>query len=534
MALAIKVRVAQPEFRFVAVDGTGSPLSHLEKKNVRVFVMYQYLHQQKQPSLKVQPPRIVTQPPSLRPQFSTRPRWRTRKSRVAKQSTDPDRRTHGAVQTLPVEHIDFRKFPLIPHLTELPVDFRDSGTLSLLQYYHHSFWVNSYAANPNGTFMALAKQAPAALHALLTLVAVHRRDSFSWDLTEVYFHHRGLGLRSIARSLEENDRLVLVQNSAAIAVMSTSDIEFGWPLRYLSGHISAMERLVLLLGGIDSLDDDEDAQRVIAWADIFHAAFIMQKPRLLLPAKIAAIEWDELAGTLANFRPKDQPAFDLEHITLAPDLEEIRWQLQLLSRAKSKLIRHRDPWLCRLFSNLLWKLEHMLLSRSIDITTKIGTSHPPPSEVLLGAFGIAAIVLTFSEIRDLVSPVILASLAESIKLFLVEYFWKSRSRVATDSTSEKDSLPERSLNADPTLLVLIWTLFQGWQSTLEGSKERRWYVAHLARICGVSALTTVTEVVSLLGHIVPCQANTPSKVAQLLEDIKNVAGRGSPAQFKRE
>lgn len=126
----------------------------------------------------------------------------------------------------------------------LSIDLSDLETLSLLQYYHTSFWANLYACNPEGFWLSTALMDPATIHATLSLMAIHQRDMFSYNLSKTYFKHRGEAIKIIAHRLSYPDQAISDATNGAVAILSTSDKEFDWSFEVQKLHSTGLSRLI--------------------------------------------------------------------------------------------------------------------------------------------------------------------------------------------------------------------------------------------------------------------------------------------------
>lgn len=105
----------------------------------------------------------------------------------------------------------------------LPIDISTPGTLSLLEYYHTSFWDNSIANNPEGKWMTVATRHPALLHATLCVVALHKVQIHGRVHAPLYLWHRGEAIRLISQKLANHGHATSDATLAAVATLSSAD-----------------------------------------------------------------------------------------------------------------------------------------------------------------------------------------------------------------------------------------------------------------------------------------------------------------------
>ena len=110
-----------------------------------------------------------------------------------------------------------------------PINISTPGTLSLLEYYHTSFWDNSLACNPEGKWLSVAVSDSAVLHATLSLVAIHRFQTSGGPQTNSYLWHRGEAMRLVSKSLADPAHATSDATIGAVSILSTSDNSVSLP-----------------------------------------------------------------------------------------------------------------------------------------------------------------------------------------------------------------------------------------------------------------------------------------------------------------
>ncbi len=280
------------KLHFVTVHAPNSQPSTdtNDRKTVRAFVMKGYLRQKKDLEWKIAPPPVpspidshMSRFRSSIPQVRVQAPNRTKKTRSAPGFMQkPKQRQlipapagtedHVKQQYQRKSEVSIHDLDSLDAFQVLSIDLSDSETLGLLQYYYTSFWANSYACNPEGSWISVALMDSATMHATLTLVAIHRRDRFSIDLSNVYFRHRGKAMKIIASRLNDPKESLSDATIGAVAILSTSDNEFDWSREAQTSHSNALSRLIALRGGIEALSTNRHVQRVSAWADLLQSA----------------------------------------------------------------------------------------------------------------------------------------------------------------------------------------------------------------------------------------------------------------------
>ena len=103
------------------------------------------------------------------------------------------------------------------------IDTSTPEALGLLEYYHHSFWDNSLAVNPEGQWMSVAASDAVTFHATLCIVALHKVQTRGGPQTNSYFWHRGEAMRLISQNLADPEHATSDATIGAVAVLSAND-----------------------------------------------------------------------------------------------------------------------------------------------------------------------------------------------------------------------------------------------------------------------------------------------------------------------
>ena len=97
------------------------------------------------------------------------------------------------------------------------------GTSALIEYYHHGFWENSLAVNPEGTMMPMALSDPVIFHATLCRVALHKLQTRGGPTESSFFWHRGEAMRLISQTLADPRQATSDTTIGAVAILSNAD-----------------------------------------------------------------------------------------------------------------------------------------------------------------------------------------------------------------------------------------------------------------------------------------------------------------------
>ena len=232
---------------FVNVAVTSSravPVRNAEQeRSIRAHVMRAHLQQKAKPSRSRNTSSALLQLSDHLNQFRLPSRRDHKRShhRSQKLSSDKHALTSESAHTrmkpvAPKHHQSLHELLLARSLgsgtlstVPSPIDTSTPGTLSLLEYYHTSFWDNSIACNPEGKWLSVAVSDSAMLHATLCLVAIHKFQSRGGPQTNSYFWHRGEAMRLISKNLADPAHATSDATIAAVSILSSSDNSVSLP-----------------------------------------------------------------------------------------------------------------------------------------------------------------------------------------------------------------------------------------------------------------------------------------------------------------
>ena len=237
-----KKRRQDPKFFFVNVAVTPSrahiPVRDAQKERyIRAHVMKDYLQK------NLGPPKPSITSPDISQlsehliQFSLPSRQKQQQSRRRSKKVDSDERalTSASVpkrmraiipklqQSLP--DVALAKALAENLLCKFPSTINTStpGTMTLLEYYYHSFWDNSLAVNPEGQWMSTAISDPVMFHSTLCLVALHKTQASDGPQARSYLWHRGEAIHRISQNLADPGQATSDATIGAVALLSASD-----------------------------------------------------------------------------------------------------------------------------------------------------------------------------------------------------------------------------------------------------------------------------------------------------------------------
>ena len=496
------------ELRFVAVSGqksrTGADKG--ERRSVRAFVMRDYLRNKNDPNWNFTPAKVtdrmtshISRFRSSRPESATTPRKRktatTRGQRVESSSSQrlliP---ATGAMADQSSTVSSPHDLDMMDPFGTLAVDVGDADTRDLLQYYQTTFWANSYACNPEAQWISVALMDPAIIHATLSLVAIHRRDCFSFDLSKVYFKHRGEAMKIVAQRLSNMHQSLTDETIGAVALLSSSDNHFDWPSDAQSTHSQALGRLIAMRGGMQKLTSNRHIQRVAGWADMLQSAMHGTDLQVEMPAAIQEISTGEDSNqNVRGIGDQDLPMGILLR-DLSSNVGSMLRQLRILSSLKVSLLEERNEELCHTFSNLLWKLEYSILARSEKLHL---TRHGDivRDALLSKVVGTATLIFSYLTLRDLAAPILYTRLSQRLSVQFSSTMMSNWNELGSDPLAEEE------------LAIILWALFLGWRGSRKDHDKQAWYVDQLAQVCWRHGVLSYNTIKAKIQSVLP-QAHT--------------------------
>ena len=226
-----------PTLHFVKVAVTRSrahfPVRDAQQERfIRAHVMHDYLQQKFKSSKPRNASSTVSKLSDHLIQFRTLSKEKQKRSRRGTKEVISDERTSAPTKMRAIMPKDPQSLRDVVSATSLtnsilgnfPSPIKSTpGTSALLEYYHHSFWENSFAVNPEGTWMSVAITDPAVFHATLCRVALHKFQTRGGPQASSYFWHRGEAMRLISQNLADPGQANSDATIGAVAVLSTAD-----------------------------------------------------------------------------------------------------------------------------------------------------------------------------------------------------------------------------------------------------------------------------------------------------------------------
>ncbi|OAP60340.1 hypothetical protein AYL99_05342 [Fonsecaea erecta] len=510
------------ELRFVAVSGQKAhpTTDKKERSSVRAFVMRDYLRQKSDPTSKFTPANVGERMTSHISRFRSARPSSTVKPRKRRMVATRDRRSEGKpkgqrlIVPAPAESHEERSRTSRLHdldsldpFSTLDVDLAGPQTQSLLQYYQTSFWANSFACNPEARWISVALMDPAIIHATLSLVAIHRRDCFSMDLTKVYFKHRGEAMQIVARRLSNLQESLSDETIGAVALLSSSDNHFDWPSDTQTTHSRGLGHLISMRGGMETLNSNRHIQRVVGWADLLQSAMHGTKLRTQMPAVVEEASAEGLIPD--NDSEKEEPMASSSIVLqdLPQEIGDVLRQLRILSSVKTNLLEDRQQQMCRTFSNLLWKLEYSILDepQSPTSTADHRQGDALSQEKLVGkVVGIATLIFSYLTLRDLAAPILYLRLSGRLRAYVSAIMTPLQRlpKHVEPATPEGQLLGDEFLG-DSQLAILLWSLYLGWRGSQNDVKHRTWFADQVAQLCWRHGILSHESIRGKIQSVIP-------------------------------
>ena len=92
-----------------------------------------------------------------------------------------------------------------------------------------TYWTNSLANNPTGTYLSFAATDPALFHATLSVVCQHEGFVRRQPASRLYYSHRGEAIRIITARIGNEVEAISDATIAAVAALSIADVSRNLP-----------------------------------------------------------------------------------------------------------------------------------------------------------------------------------------------------------------------------------------------------------------------------------------------------------------
>ncbi|KIY00926.1 uncharacterized protein Z520_03592 [Fonsecaea multimorphosa CBS 102226] len=519
------------ELRFVAVSGQKAhpTTDKKERSSVRAFVMRDYLRQKSDPTSKFTPANVgermashISRFRSARPSSTVKPRKRRMAATRDRRSGGKPKSQRLLVPALPESKEEHSRISRLHDLDALDpfgtldVDLDGPQTQSLLQYYQTSFWANSFACNPEARWISVALMDPAIIHATLSLVAIHRRDCFSIDLSKVYFKHRGEAMQIVARRLNNLQESLSDETLGAVALLSSSDNHFDWPEDAQTTHSQGLGHLISMRGGMETLNSNRHIQRVVGWADLLQAAMHGTRLRTRMPSVVEGASADGLIPDVDSEEAQvTPPGIVLQD--LPQGTGDVLRQLRILSSLKTVLLQDRQQQLCRTFSNLLWKLEYSILDVPERPASAADHSHEhalTQDRLMEIVVGIATLIFSYLTLRDLAAPILYLRLSGRLRAYVSAMMTplQKPQKHAEPANTEGQLLGDEFLG-DSQLAIFLWSLYLGWRGSQNDVKNRTWFAEQVAQLCWRHGILSHETIRGKIQSVIP-QAQDSLKIEE--------------------
>ena len=404
--------------------------------------------------------------------------------------------TAGSIESLPMT---------------LPIESPNSETMDLLEYYHVSFWENSFAGNPEGIWLSITLSDAALFHANMCLVAQHRRASRNSFNSSIYYWHRGEAMRIIGNRLDSQDEATSDATIAAVAILSNADNHGLWTEDVQQSHIDGLTQLVSLRGGLDKMSVSNQIKRVIGWADLLHAIAHSRHPRLTFG------ECRKDADRLVLDPHSDISDPDVLDVPLI--IREILQNLRTLTMTKSRLLLARDKEVCKTFSSLLYATERFsLYVREEDIwnTNGLQEGHQESTSIwnvsaTVEAFKAAVVLCTLHDLRDL--PPQSAFFDNPVNRLV-----SSLGQLMNDPNLFGSRYESRG-TSESGLAVLLWMLLQLWKTTEHRPHERFLACLWTQQLCSSQNVANLDDFRRLLKMVVYSDEHCPRSTMSLWTEV---------------
>ena len=265
-----------------------------------------------------------------------------------------------------------------------------------------------------------------------------------------------------------------------------------WPSVTQISHIEGMITLLGLRGGINGMNTNKHVKRVVAWADILHAAAHNSLPRFGITQYTAHCERQGLKEALQQHRYSYSSMAGQN--AMPTYFREVMDDLQTLTMAKSLLMKKTvsNQWELRaMFSSLLSMTEHGIL--------KLGHTMALCESVTgdlsyVEAVKAAALIFSFHGLRDM-------TLGAAFFDKLIRRLRDGLCTIFHDFSQHQNP----GYMSDKTVPVpfLLWLCLTGWKASAIKTRatDRRFFVDKAARLCESARIDTLEKLNSHICRI---------------------------------
>ena len=257
-----------------------------------------------------------------------------------------------------------------------------------------------------------------------------------------------------------------------------------WPSVTQVSHIEGIITLLGLRGGINGMNTNKHVKRVVAWADILHAAAHDSLPRLGITQYTAHCERQGLKEALQQHRYSYSSTAGQN--AMPTYFREVMDDLQTLIMAKSLFMKKAvsNQWELRaMFSNLLFMTEHSIL--------KLGHTAAFSQSVTgdvsyVEAVKAAALIFSFHSLRDITPTAaffdrLIRRLRDGLSVIFNDYLQHQNPACISDKAS---AVP-----------FPLWLCLNGWTASAIKTREtdREFFIDKAARLCESARIDTLEK-----------------------------------------
>ncbi|KAK4940160.1 hypothetical protein LTR10_019695 [Elasticomyces elasticus] len=202
---------------------------------------------------------------------------------------------------------------------------------------------------------------------------------------------------------------------------------------------------------------------------------------------------------------------------LPPAVANILRRVRILSGLKSSLVTDSNPELRRTFSDLLWKLEYFILDLRDNVDSEIELD---ASTVIFRdkrmetAVGLAALIFSYSSLRNLVAPILYDKLRARLRACLSPML----------DHLHADSAPSSQLGflEDDELAIMLWVLHLGVQGPCKQEKDKRWFADQIAQLCWNNGILSYGSAKEKLRSVIPQAEENMTLLEQDWEQVEEL------------